>query len=122
MRLSRERDCNQIPTALSLVSKAWKEYAERKNGDRLGRDTTAQAIPTDLGHCPFKSSISNMLLQYFQEEASMNAKLFKSFSMGHVVFPRHEGKDTKSNDSDYLQQIRARSTQSKNCGVASVPI
>lgn len=49
-----------------------------------------------------------MLLQHFQEETSMNAKLFKAALMGHFVFLRSATKDTQSNYSNYLQQIKAR--------------
>lgn len=49
-----------------------------------------------------------MLLQHFQEETSMNAKLFKAALMGHFVFLRSATEDTQSNYSNYLQQIKAR--------------
>lgn len=35
-----------------------------------------------------------MLLQHFQEETSMNAKLFEAALMGHFVFLRSATKDT----------------------------
>lgn len=50
-----------------------------------------------------------MLLQHFQEETSMNAKLFKAALMGHFVFLRNATKDTQSNYGNYLQKIKARS-------------
>lgn len=50
-----------------------------------------------LGHCPLKSSISNMLLQHFQEEVSMNAELSKGAMVGHLVLLKRDGKGTKSN-------------------------
>lgn len=61
------------------------------------------------GTAPLKSTISNTLLQHFQEETSMNAKLFKAALMGHFVFLRSATKDTQSNYGNYLQQIKARS-------------
>lgn len=52
---------------------------------------------TYLGYCPLKSSISNTLLQNFQEEVSMNATLFKRAPVGHLFFLKSDDKGTKSN-------------------------
>lgn len=66
-------------------------------GGSLGRGTTAWGSLINLGHCPLKSSISNMLFQHFQEEVSMNAKLSKGAMVGHLVLLKRDGKGTKSN-------------------------
>lgn len=71
---------------ISWVSKAWKEYAEWKINNCLGRGITAQHSLIYLGLCPhLKSCIPSMLLQHFQEETSMNAKLFKEALMGVIL-------------------------------------